>query len=149
MLATFLKIAAGLMVTVYGVEGEMFCGDIGKPVPCQAGAITASGEVFRPFKIASAAIAAPTNMRLKARYIGLRTAKGPCIRIRLNDKMNPRYIGSRGFDLSPKAVRLVTGRWPTNRWSSRLYVCSLNNKPDPVWERPLTIDRGDSRKVTL
>ncbi len=119
---TLLLIASLMRSTTYGY-GEFMCGDVGKPRPCEKGAITASGVEFDPTK-PMAAIAAPFNMVLKAQVIGLRVEGGKCKRIHLVDKMNPRYIGKRGFDLSPAAVRLLTGDAHPG-WSGRVEVCSL------------------------
>ena len=120
----YVSVADGLRSTVYGTSGEMFCGDIGKPVPCASGATTASGLPFEP-KLPSMAVAAPTRLRLAAVYIWVRVESGPCHRVLLSDKMNPRYIGVRGFDLSPAAVRLLTGKPATKHWSGRVFVCSV------------------------
>ena len=98
------------------------CGDIGTPEPCAKGAITASGEMFDP-DTPSMAVAAPTNMRITAKDIWIRTDNTECIKIRVNDKMNPRYTGERGFDLSPAAVKLLTGQEPKPYWSDKVYVC--------------------------
>lgn len=120
-----IAIANSLVSTTYG-HGEMSCGDYGKPRPCEYGAITASGEGFDPNK-ATAAIAAPRNYVLKPMFIGLKTSKSACQKIWINDKLNSRYIGERGFDLTPESVRLLTGKAdPT--WSGRLYVCDYSTK---------------------
>jgi len=97
------------------------CGDIGHPRKCVRGAITASGEEFNP-NIASAAVAIPLNMRLRAMDVMMRIGKGPCVKVRLNDKMNPRWIGVRGFDLSPKALELLTGKRNRN-WKGKVELC--------------------------
>ena len=122
---TLLLIASLMRSTTYGY-GEFMCGDIGKPVPCAKGAITASGIEFDP-SLPMAAIAAPTKFVLRAKVIGLRVEGGKCKRIHLVDKMNPRYIGVRGFDLSPAAVKLLTGD-AHPKWSGRVEVCQLTAK---------------------
>lgn len=122
-LLELLITASGLMSTTYGFA-EYKCGDIGFPVRCSYGAITASGEVFDP-KEPQVAIAAPTPFRLKATNIWLKTEDGPCKKVRLVDKMNPRYIGVRGFDLSPAAVELLTGKPAHPRWSATVHVCAV------------------------
>lgn len=119
--------ALSLKATTYG-WGEMMCGDIGKPRSCTEGAVTASGQPFRPVVVPSAAIPAPTRMPLKARFINLRlkgVPNAPCIRIILNDKANPRWIGKRGFDLSPAAVQALTNNLPTPHWSGKVEACDL------------------------
>jgi hypothetical protein len=121
---TFFLQAMPLRATVYGF-GELMCGDIGKPKPCSKGAITASGEMFDP-DIASAAIPVPTDKRMIAFDVFIRGIDGECHRLRVNDKSNPRWIGKRGLDLSPRAVEIVTGsRRPT--WSGKLEFCDLPN----------------------
>lgn len=116
-----ILIASGLHSTVYGF-GESMCGDVGKPVPCAYGAITASGEIFDP-NTPSAAIAAPFDLQLKPTYVRLKVPGGKCRSIRVTDKMHPRWIGQRGFDLTPAAVKLLTGREALPTWSSQVEVC--------------------------
>jgi hypothetical protein len=131
-----LLIAHGLIATTYGYN-ELNCGDVGKARPCSAGAITASGEYFEPTK-ATAAIAAPADFVLDGRYIFIRTAISKCVKVRLNDKMNERYIGERGFDLTPEAVRLLTNADPTPYWSDQVYLCRPYNEE---WEQPIDFAR--------
>lgn len=113
--------AQSFRATTYGF-GEMYCGNIGNPKPCSYGQITASGEVFDPSK-ATAAIPAPTSLRMTAFNIRVRNYKGECIIIRVNDKSNPRWINKRGLDLTPKAVELITGK-STPHWSGVLNFCT-------------------------
>lgn len=120
-LIDLLMIASGLPATTYGF-GEHFCGDVGKPVPCAYGAVTASGEVFDP-SLPTAAIAAPFTLLLKPTLVRLRIPGGKCRAIRITDKMNPRWIGKRGFDLTPAAVRLLTEGESHPKWSSKVEVC--------------------------
>lgn len=104
--------------TVYGTHGELNCGDPHDPKPCLHGAITASGEVFNPAAL-TAAIPMPKNQRMRPFDVYLRHPdNGPCIKIRVNDKMNERYIGKRMFDLTPGAVHAITGKKATKYWSS-------------------------------
>lgn len=130
MIEFYLAIASGLVSTVYG-GGEMFCGDVGKPVACAHGAITASGEVFDP-TIPMVAIAAPYGVRLRARMVSLKVPGGECRPVLLADKMNPRWIGVRGFDLTPAAVELLTGGAQGLKWSGRVQVCDME-----PWKRAL------------
>jgi hypothetical protein len=125
-LAAYLLIASGITATTYG-HGEFNCGDVESPRQCAAGAVTASGESFVP-DYPSAAIAAPARLIVRGQWIKLRVDEGPCFAVRLNDKMNPRYIGTRGFDLSPAAVELLTGQPAHPRWSGRVHVCT-GDKP--------------------
>ncbi len=124
MAITQLLIVASLLTsTTYGY-GELMCGDVGKPRTCDKNAVTASGVPFNP-DVAMVAIAAPVNLRLTAQYIGLRVPGGVCRKVLLADKMNERWIGVRGFDLTPAAVRLLTGQPATRHWSGRVEVCEL------------------------
>lgn len=119
----YIMIASGLHSTTYGYS-ELMCGDIGKPVKCSVGAITASGEVFDP-QIPSAAIFSPTRLRMwkRASVMPLRILPdGKCMFIRINDKGNPRYIGKRGFDLTPASVKLLGGK-VADTWSGKVEVC--------------------------
>jgi hypothetical protein len=120
-----IALASGLQATTYG-HAELACGDIHAPVPCTHGAVTASGELFDP-GLATVAIALPTRTRLRAADIWLRVGDGRCHRVRLNDKMNPRWIGVRGFDLTPRAVELLTGKPATRHWSGVVHVCRVGD----------------------
>jgi len=123
MLEYLIVIASGLVSTTYGF-GEYMCGDIGSPAPCVEGAVTASGVTFDP-EAPQAAIAAPTSYKLKPTHIYLKVDGGKCKKIALVDKMNPRYIGRRGFDLTPKAVQLLTGKPAVSTWSGIVHVCGV------------------------
>jgi hypothetical protein len=124
LLDMLLAVASGLPASTYGSADELMCGDVGKAVRCSRGALTASGEVFKPYEVPSAAIAAPFRLRLSARWVYLKLqGPYPCRKVRLNDKMNPRWIGKRGLDLSPASVRLLTGRPATAYWSHVVEVC--------------------------
>lgn len=127
----YLTLASGLISTTYGY-GERMCGDVGAAVACIAGAVTASGEEFRPQEVASAAVAAPARLRIEATEVHLKIYPGPyaCRPVRVNDKMNPRWIGKRGFDLSPAAVELLTGQPATERWSGVVQVCGVELADD-------------------
>lgn len=126
LILLYVLAASGLRSTTYGYNEKM-CGDIGKPVECAIGSITASGEGFNP-NLPTAAVFSPTSMIMKPTVIPVRIASGKCKFIRINDKGSPRFIGRRGFDLSPSAVRLLGGK-PTLYWSGTIYVCTkLLNK---------------------
>lgn len=120
-LTELLIVASGLHSTTYGF-GETKCGDTHAPIPCAYGALTASGDVFDP-DVPTAAIAAPFKLRLRAQTIWLRVPGKACHPIRLNDKLHPRWIGQRGFDLSAAAVRQLTGKPATPYWSGIVEVC--------------------------
>lgn len=62
-------------------------------------------------------------MRLTGRIIGL-TSGGACVRVRLVDKMNPRHIGMRGFDLTPGALKVLFGS-ADKHWTGNVSVCQL------------------------
>lgn len=119
----YILVASGLHSTTYGYS-ELMCGDIGKPKKCSKGAVTASGEVFDPM-LPTAAIFSPTELRMwkRATVVPVRTS-GRCKFIRINDKGAPKYIGKRGFDLTPASVRLLGGR-STRYWSGTVTVCSM------------------------
>jgi hypothetical protein len=109
--------------TTYGYS-EQNCGHVDVPAPCAYGAVTASGEVFDP-ELPTAAVFAPTKTIMRPTDVWMQVEDGPCVKIRVNDKGNPRYIGKRGFDLTPKALELLTGnRSPS--WSGRVTQCKGN-----------------------
>jgi hypothetical protein len=121
-----ITLASGLTATTYGY-GEKNCSDVGTPKPCVSGAVTASGEVFKPNQIPSVAMAAPHRLKMVGRWIRIKLAGPyPCKSVRLNDKMNGRWISVRGFDLSPRAVTLLTGRPAKPTWSGVVELCSIN-----------------------
>jgi rare lipoprotein A (peptidoglycan hydrolase) len=116
--------------STYGYQ-EGNCGAYGKPRPCEYGAVTASGEIFDP-ELPTAAVFAPANLRMIPTDVWMRVDKGPCVKIRVNDKGNERFIGARAFDLTPKALELLTGnRSPS--WSGRVTKCKgiKNEKTNP------------------
>jgi hypothetical protein len=121
VVSDFIALASGLLATTYG-HGESKCG-VEVAIPCIAGARTASGEVLHA-DVPSVAIAAPVWLRIRARWIYLRTENSACHRVRLNDKMNSRHIGRKGFDLSPLALVMLTGK-SDKHWSGRVFVCSI------------------------
>ena len=117
----YVQLASGLLATTYG-GNHLYCGDIGKPVACLRGAVTASGETFDP-DLPTAAVFAPTVLRMRPFNVKLKL-RGPmrCQPIRVNDKGNPRYISKRGFDLTPAAVKRLGGK-VSNHWSSIVEKC--------------------------
>lgn len=134
-----IALASGLLATTYG-WGSHNCGDIGKPRPCEYGAVTASGITFDP-DYPMAAVAAPTRMRMRPVFVRLRVEGGECRTILIADKMNPRYIHKRGFDLTPAAQALLTGEDPKPYWSARVYVCESEDYSQS-WEQPLKVNYG-------
>lgn len=139
LLYLYLLTSSGITSTTYG-HNEVMCGDVGAPTACVKGAVTASGDTFDPDK-ATAAIALPANVRIRAQYIYLKMDGGTCQPIKLNDKMNPRYIGVRGFDLTPAAVKKLTGTAATDTWSGIVHVCF----DDPRWYFHRTTSLGFPR----
>lgn len=123
LLLNLLLLASGMRATVYGY-GEIMCGSTGKPVACKEGAVTSSGMPFNP-KLPMVAVPAPSALRFAPMKIGLRVPGGKCVEVWLADKSHPRWIGQRGFDMSPAAVKAITGKTPDRYWSGAVEVCSL------------------------
>lgn len=123
-LELLISTIGGLRSTTYGY-GEWMCGPIGHVERCQYGAITSTGMIYDPQK-PTAAIYAPTKMRFKPFYLKLRLkgSKGPCHDILINDKGNPRYIGTLALDVSPRTLELLTGKPPRGTWTGRIEVCN-------------------------
>lgn len=117
----FITLALMKTATVYGY-GEKNCGDPGKAVSCKLGAVTASGQIFNPDEI-SAAVPAPRNTRIRITHIWVKAYNNTCIKLKINDKKNWRYIGTGGLDLTPAAVLAITGKLPSKSWSGRLEMC--------------------------
>ena len=120
VLTAYLFLASLVPSTTYGY-GELMCGDPGKAVSCGKGAWTASGMAFDP-GIPQVALAVPSPLRIDAQRVWLRVPGGACKRVWLADKMAARWVGVRGFDLNPAALRLLTGREGPN-WSGQVEVC--------------------------
>jgi hypothetical protein len=123
MVYELLVLASGLVSTTYGYN-EIFCGDVHRPEACAVGAVTASGVPFDP-SLPQIALAAPSNLRIRPTWVGIRVQNGPCVMVHLVDKMNPRYVGVRGMDLTPAAVALVTGKPAHPKWSGEVFVCDF------------------------
>jgi hypothetical protein len=117
----YVMVALALTATTYGHGEEGKCGDVGSPVACEQGAITSSGEIFDPEE-PTAAVPAPAKQRTRPMYVSVKAVNGDCVQIKVNDKANPRYIGRRGLDLTPGALRLL-GIEPTKHWSGKLEMC--------------------------
>lgn len=147
----YIKLASGLLATTYG-HGEMMCGPIDKPQACIYGAITSNGSTFDPDK-ATAAIAAPSTLRIPPSGVrvhlriisrdahGRLSFSGPCKLILITDKMNERWIGVRGWDLTPGAVRYLGGT-ASPMWSATLELCKPEKLVrDPVFDKLLPVER--------
>jgi hypothetical protein len=118
---SYVAIAFLQTATVYGF-GESNCGDPGKARPCAYGALTATGDVFDPREI-SAAIPMPKHIRVREMFISVKNYRGFCIKIKVNDKKHWRFIGKSGFDLSPAAVKAITGQDAKKYWSGKIKPC--------------------------
>jgi len=116
----FLELALQFSATIYGLH-EKNCGDIGKPIPCAKGAVTASGQHFDP-DLVTAAIPAPTNRIMRPFYVCILSREGKPVHILVNDKTHPRWIGKRGLDLTPGAWKAL-GYEPTRSHSAKLEGC--------------------------
>jgi hypothetical protein len=106
----FIALALSLSATVYGLNENM-CGSI-EPMSCNSDAITASGMMLTPH-LPTAAIPMPQNRIMRPFFICLKnpeTSKEAMILV--NDKTHHRWVGKRGFDLSPEAFRQLTGKDP-------------------------------------
>jgi hypothetical protein len=68
------------------------------------------------------AVAAPTKMRTRPYWVKMRVGDSKCKYLLVADKMNPRYIHTRGFDLTPAALRKL-GINPSPHWSGKVEVC--------------------------
>jgi len=117
----FITLAILKSATIYGY-GEKNCGDPEIPRACDKNAITASGERFDPTEI-SAAVPAPKNKRIRTTHIWVKAYNNSCIKLKINDKKNWRYIGRGGLDLTPAAVLAITGKLPRKSWSGTLELC--------------------------
>jgi hypothetical protein len=117
----YVAIAINYTATTYGF-GEKMCGDVGKPVKCDSNAITASGTPFDPEAL-TAAVPMPNKYRLKKEHVWLYSEfQDKCIKVKINDKKNPRYIGNSGLDITPALQEALFGtrNW---FWSGELEVC--------------------------
>jgi len=124
----FIALAATQVATVYGYS-ERMCGDVGKPVPCDHRAVTATGERFRPGEI-TAAVPAPKKKLISPTMIYVRNHKGGCTPVKVNDKKSPRYVGRGGLDLTPAAVWAITGKLPNRYWSGKIELCRPSEVTD-------------------
>lgn len=123
MIYSMLLLASGLPATVYGY-GEQYCGDAHQYRRCEKGAVTASGVGFDP-SLPQVAVAAPSDLLVRPTWIGLRVLGGPCVKVHLVDKMSPKWVGRRGFDLTPAAVDALTGGKSHKSWSEKVFVCDF------------------------
>lgn len=116
----FILLATTLPATTYGY-GEIRCGDVGHAEACSTGAVTASGEPFDPDAVA-AAIPLPQRRIMRPFDLSLRARDGSCVLVRVNDKSHPRWIGQRGLDLTPGALRAL-GHEPSATWGGEVQLC--------------------------
>jgi hypothetical protein len=122
-MSPFIIMAFTQVATVYGF-GEFNCGEPGKAIPCINGAITASGAIFNPNEL-TVAIPAPKNVRIREQFIWVKNYRGFCTKLKINDKKHWKFIGKGGFDLTPAAVKAITGKSATKYWSGKLEMCKL------------------------
>lgn len=119
----YIEAAVQQHATIYGT-GEYNCGDYdAKPRPCNKTAVTASGEQFNPHDLI-AAVPLPRNRILRPVTIRILTYKGKCVNLRITDKKHERYIGKSGLDLTPAAVKAITGEEPSKYWGGKITMCS-------------------------
>lgn len=140
-LSLYIQLANGLLATTYG-WGEMYCGDVGRPVACAEGAVTASGEILRPLTQATVAVAAPSWVAVPPGgvWVRLRLPGHPCSLVKVTDKMNERWIGVRGWDLTPAAIVKLGGS-PHPRWASKVFLCRADkNSRHPIDSRTVAFD---------
>jgi hypothetical protein len=114
-------LALNLTATVYGL-GEENCGDPGQVVACEDGAITASGDVFSP-EVYTMAIPLPKKNIMRRQFICLLNFKNEKVLVLINDKSNERWIGKRGFDLTPALYEKLTGKEVTDYSSTKVRSC--------------------------
>jgi len=120
-LIEYIVLAGSLVAFTFGYS-EKRCGDINHPVACSIGATTSSGEKFNPLLIASAALPLPRRLKMRALTIKFKAKNGKCVPIRINDKSPEKWIGKRGFELTPAALRIL-GITPSKKWSGRVELC--------------------------
>lgn len=82
---------------------------------------TASGDILSR-EIPSVAVPLPKHVKLEPHWIYLKTERGPCVRVKVNDRTSVRLVGHRGFDLSPEALRRLTGK-ASKTWSGKVHIC--------------------------
>jgi rare lipoprotein A (peptidoglycan hydrolase) len=117
----YILLASSLLAFTFGYNEKM-CGSAKMPVACSVGAKTASGESFNPNIIASAALPLPRKFKLKTVMIKLKAKNGKCVTIRVNDRSPEKWIGKRGFEFTPAALRLL-GIQPHKKWSGYVELC--------------------------
>lgn len=146
----YIKIASGLLATTYG-HGELMCGDVNKPRACAYGATTSNGSMFDPSDVTAAVAASsvvrvpPSGVRVHVRIVvrepGHPFSAGPCKQILITDKMNERWVGVRGWDLTPGAVAYLGGV-PSPLWSAKLELCRPEKwMRDKIWDNQPHVGR--------
>lgn len=149
-LMAYIKLASGLLATTYG-HGEMMCGPVDSPRACSYGAVTSSGSTFDPSNVTAAVAASsavripPSGVRVHLRIVvrepGRPFSAGPCKQILITDKMNERWVGVRGWDLTPGAVAYLGGV-PSPQWSAKLELCRPEKwTKDRIWDTQPSTER--------
>lgn len=118
---SFLMLATEHRSYVYGF-GEMSCNG-----RCLEGiSVTASGDTLSK-DIPSVAVPLPKNVPLEVVWIGLKTETGKCTLVKVNDRTSTRLVHKRGFDLSPAALKALTGI-VSKHWSGQLFLCDVKSE---------------------
>lgn len=117
-----IEIAMVQEAQIYGLGEKGFCGDIHRPVACDRNATTASGQRLDPDAI-TGAVPLGKSFIMRPKTICVLDYRGREINININDKKNPRFINRKGLDLTPAAVRAITGKPVTKYWSGKLQAC--------------------------
>lgn len=130
-LVYLIFLASGKGASTYGYN-ESLCGEQGKPVKCNAKAQTASGLFLEPH-LPIVALSMKEGRRLpKGIYLRVRINEGPCIKVLLADKKNPRYKETQPWDVTP-AVLKKAGISPSPTWSGELSLCSVHLKDGRIF----------------
>ena len=119
---THIEIAMVQEAQVYGLGEKGFCGDPHRPVACDHNAFTATGDRLNPDALTGAV---PLGKRyiMRPRTICVLDYRGRELKILINDKKNARFINKKGLDLTPAAVKAITGQPATKYWSGRIQAC--------------------------
>jgi hypothetical protein len=136
IITTYLLLAIQFPATIYGVVGEMYCGDVGKPKACVYGQPTATGMPLKPWNYTSAAIPLPKGVRLPKDgvWVGLRIKGGVCRLVHINDTSNTRWVGVRGLDLVPHTWDSLGVR-PHKHLSGKVELCKPAKIVKETWHR--------------
>ena len=119
---SFLMLATQHTSFTYGF-GEHSCSN----GHCIEGvSVTASGDTLSR-NIPSVAVPLPKNIPLEVGWIGLKTKTGKCTLVKVNDRTSTSLVHKRGFDLSPAALKALTGNI-SKHWSGQLFLCDVKSE---------------------